>query len=493
MQELEDPNGAAICLGFLSSILIDQKKYKNALDVSDKCLKLYGQMNNPFLAAYYGYFLKGKALARMGEAHRKEALECLQKAYEILWSIGDNNYINQVKDELKYCNVRVLQVVLDDSIVENLYITRLTQKITQQSVQENYIKSSGETIHEDDNRAMSAEQVVLRGVVAKSVIIEEINQIIEQTFIEHNYSVSSEHFESLLEKAIDKIAPNADPEVRKSLALQMIRVCLEDEQSSIPSEQRTFILDKLSEMGIQQFQALLSSEEEYRNLRKRLGWLIARGRLNGCIVGIGIVVVAGTSLAVGMSIRSAYDRKHIEDLNKIIDDLRKVKGRDPDSLSPNQPDQEDTERSSKKRSSDEDVIKSRGTIKPNPGEQSSQSLSLAKAKETSVYAASRKSGNTNENAPQRVAVSGGGGGGGSISSGENSLQWFEDTFGGEQIGGFMDISFGEIDLIPTSVFDSITDGFADVVIGGVGEGIFGGIDFGGIDFGGIDFGGIDFG
>ncbi len=477
MRELEDPHGTAICLGFLGSILLTQGRYARALDVSEQCLKLYGKMNNPFLAAYYGYFLKGKALLRIGTGQKKEAQEYLQRAYQLLWSIGDKNYINQVKDELREQNIQVLQVVLDDSKVENLYITNLSQTIKQKSVQENYIQS-GENIQGSEEEIITAEQVVLKNVTADSVFIEKINQIIEQIFIECNYSISSKEVESLLEKVINQIAPKANPEVRKSLAIQVVKLSLEDEKLSISSEQSSLILTKLSEISIQDFQSLLSSDEEYRKLRKRLGWLIVDGHLNGRIVGVGIFVVGSVGFGAGVGITSAYYRRIIDELTSEDEDKPNgAKNQEPKSPDHNEPDREDSERSSKKREEDlitliRELIKLK-YITASPVDESYQPVPLensSDSEEIQGNTVARRSSNSTEGVPS----SGGGGGSNGLLL-QNSLQWFEDIFSGEQGGGFIDIDFGDIDLIPTATFDAITEELVGGVIGGIAEGVAEGI------------------
>ncbi len=425
-------------------------------------------MSNPLLGAYYGYFLKGKALIRLGEDRREEALSCLQKAYHILWSIGEKNYINQVKDELKRCGVQILQIVLDGGNVENFYVKKLSQKITQTYIQENYIKP-GETLPENEEIVMSAEQVVLKNVIADSVIIEELNQIIEQTFVECNYSISSNDVEKLLEKAVNKIAPNADPEVRRSLAIQVVRLSMEHENLQILPEQKSLILTKLSEIGIQEFQALISSDKKYKELRKRYGWLIIGGHLSGRVIGlvIGGSVIAG--VAIGTGLTSAYYRRIIDELTS---DDELYRGKEPEPLNPNEPEQEDKNRSSRRSSNDEESFRQR--TQPIPIENLSDLEKIRRGtpeKKSNVY---------RENMPSRFPSSGGGGsGGGSISSGEDSFQWFENILGDGQGDGFMEVDFGDFDLIPMAVIDSIAEELVAGAIGSIaerfGEAIFGGI------------------
>jgi len=122
-------------------------------------------------------------------------------------------------------------------------------------------------------------------------------------------------------------------------------------------------------------------------------------------------------------------------------------------------------------------------MQPYPLDESSQPTpvkKLAYSEKLRGRTSERKSGVSRENLPSRFPSSGsGGGGGGGSYSGQDSFQWFENIFGDGQGDASMEVDFGDFDLIPMAMIDSIAEELAAGVIGsiaeGVGEAIFGGI------------------
>ncbi|MEG4233565.1 hypothetical protein QUA40_15825 [Microcoleus sp. Pol11C3] len=164
-------------------------------------------------------------------------------------------------------------------------------------------------------------------------VTNQVNQVITQQIINNNYIVNDELVEKFVENIAGLLSHNADPQVKKSLILQVVIECANSGRLPLSSEESLLILRKLSELSLQEFNRLLSSDKKYKKLKNRLGWFILGG--------------TGVGGATGVGVTAAHYEKIIEDL-KSNDDLYKPVGREP--YPPNFPTEaDDPKRSPKNR------------------------------------------------------------------------------------------------------------------------------------------------
>ncbi|NJK70297.1 MAG: hypothetical protein HC941_30720 [Microcoleus sp. SU_5_3] len=207
----------------------------------------------------------------------------------------------------------------------------------------------------------------------------QVNQVITQQIINNNYIVNDELVETFVESIAGLLPLNADPQVKKSLILQVVIECASSGRLPLSSEDGLLILNKLSELSLQEFNRLLSSDKKYKKLKNRLGWFILGG--------------TGVGAASGVGITALYYENVIEQL-KFNDELYKPAGREPyPPTYPTEPD--DPKRLRKNR---EPYPPSSDPTKPN-----SLGQSLRKSSTLGDDFLSKPS-----------AIPGGGGGGGSL-------------------------------------------------------------------------------
>ena len=164
-------------------------------------------------------------------------------------------------------------------------------------------------------------------------VTNQVNQVITHQIINNNYIVNDELVEKFVENIAGLLPHNADPQVKKSLILQVVIECANSGRLPLSSEESLLILRKLSELSLQEFNRLLSSDKKYKKLKNRLGWFILGG--------------TGVGGATGVGATAAHYEKVIEDL-KSNDDLYKPVGREP--YPPNFPiEADDPKRSPKNR------------------------------------------------------------------------------------------------------------------------------------------------
>ncbi|MEG4120767.1 hypothetical protein QUA43_25275 [Microcoleus sp. N9_B4] len=145
-------------------------------------------------------------------------------------------------------------------------------------------------------------------------VINQVNQVINQQLIVNNCIVNDELVEKFVENIACLLPFNADLQVKKSLILQVVIECANSRRLPLSSEDTLLILSKLSELSLEEFNRLLSSDNKYKKLKNRLGWFILGG-----------TAVGG---ATGVAIAAAHYEKVIEDL-KSNDELYKPVGREP--------------------------------------------------------------------------------------------------------------------------------------------------------------------
>jgi len=146
----------------------------------------------------------------------------------------------------------------------------------------------------------------------------QVNQVITQIINNnnnnnYNYIAKDELVEKFVESIAGLLPLNADPQVKKSLILQVVIECANSGRLPLSSAESLLILNKLSTLSLQEFNRLLSSDKKYKKLKNRLGWFILGG--------------TGVVGATGVGVTAVHYEKVIEDL-KSNDELYKP-GREP--------------------------------------------------------------------------------------------------------------------------------------------------------------------
>lgn len=156
-------------------------------------------------------------------------------------------------------------------------------------------------------------------------VTNQVNQLITQHIINNNYIVNDDLVGKFVESIASLLPLNADPQVKKSLILQVVIECANSGRLPLLPEESMLILSKLSELSLEEFNRLLSSDKKYKQLKNRLGWFILGGTVVGGATGVGVT--------------AAHYEKVIQDL-KSNDELYKPLGREPyPPSSPTQPDE----------------------------------------------------------------------------------------------------------------------------------------------------------
>jgi len=145
-------------------------------------------------------------------------------------------------------------------------------------------------------------------------INHQINQVITRQIVNNNFNVNDELVEKFVESIAGILPLNADPQVKKSLILQVVIECEKSGLLPLSSAELLLIFNKLSTLSLQEFNRLLSSDNKYKKLKNRLGWFILGG--------------TGVAGATGVGVTAVHYQKVIEDL-KSNDELYKP-GREPD-------------------------------------------------------------------------------------------------------------------------------------------------------------------
>ncbi|MEG4488072.1 CFI-box-CTERM domain-containing protein [Microcoleus sp. D2_18a_B4] len=145
-------------------------------------------------------------------------------------------------------------------------------------------------------------------------INHQINQVITRQIVTNNFNVNDELVENFVEIIAGILPLNADPQVKKSLILQVVIECEKSGLLPLSSAELLLIFNKLSTLSLQEFNRLLSSDNKYKKLKNRLGWFILGG--------------TGVAGATGVGVTAVHYQKVIEDL-KSNDELYKP-GREPD-------------------------------------------------------------------------------------------------------------------------------------------------------------------
>lgn len=145
-------------------------------------------------------------------------------------------------------------------------------------------------------------------------VTNQVNQVITQHIINNNYTVNDDLVGKFVESIAGLLPLNADPQVKKSLILQVVIECANSGRLPLLPEESMLIISKLSELSLEEFNRLLSSDKKYKQLKNRLGWFILGG--------------TGVGGAAGVGVTAAHYEKVIQDL-KSNDELYKPLGRDP--------------------------------------------------------------------------------------------------------------------------------------------------------------------
>lgn len=170
----------------------------------------------------------------------------------------------------------------------------------------------------------------------------QVNQIIHQQIIFNNGVVNDELVEKFVENIVALLPLQADPQVKKSLIIQVILNCASTGQLPLSSQDTLAILAKLNNLSLEEFNRLVSSDNKYKKLKNRLGWFV----LGGTAVGAG----------AGIGVTAAHYERVIQDL-KTNDELYNPPsgGRDPSA--PSDLGEKNNLESSPRKNSDDSFLK----------------------------------------------------------------------------------------------------------------------------------------
>jgi hypothetical protein len=305
------------------------------------------------------------------------------------------------------------QNIVEGGNIENIVFEgNINQQITRQFFEEHYIKP-GQEIPSIPATLPSAEQSIIKDIQAKNVVLlGAVTQIINWQIVNNNHIINDELVEQFVESVATLLAPNANTEVKRELVLQVVRECANSGNlPTISPDDGAIIRAKLSELSLQEFNILLSSDKKYKKLRNRLSRYIAGG--------------AGVGAVAGSGATAAYYREIIEEL-KFNNDLYKPGsggGRDPYPPGSEPPDQDNSQRVPRRRSNPDDLRKLTPPRDQSPLEQSGSVPDARKVPASGQDPLSRRSrppfspiggdlDSFTKSRPPFPPTSGGGGGGG---------------------------------------------------------------------------------